>query len=191
MYQSSPPTVKDKCLLPPQYQFLQQIITKDFKKLFNASPKPSFIFTLGTCLCSQLVSAKINISDNQALQIFASCHNNLNSAIPPPKVVSGKHRYIPPVHPKRCRNCVTCIHHFNDDIYFRSTITKEQFRIRFAYTCHSTNIIYLITCRKCRKQYVGKSSNRLRDRIYGHRTSKKDIYLCNHFNTTSHISKCK
>ena len=34
--------------------------------------------------------------------------------------------------------------------------------------CNSTNVIYLITCRKCRLQYVGETAQLLRDRIRHH-----------------------
>ena len=36
--------------------------------------------------------------------------------------------------------------------------------------CNSANVIYLITCRKCRLQYVGETAQKLRERIRHHNT---------------------
>ena len=55
--------------------------------------------------------------------------------------------------------------------------------------CNSKNLIYLISCRQCHKQYVGQTSMTLRDRINNHlsciRTHKNNpIGL--HFNMPNH-----
>jgi hypothetical protein len=35
-------------------------------------------------------------------------------------------------------------------------------------SCHTTNVIYLITCLKCRTQYVGETKRKIRQRMYEH-----------------------
>lgn len=33
----------------------------------------------------------------------------------------------------------------------------------------TSNVVYLVTCRRCKKQYVGKTEQALKQRHYGHR----------------------
>ncbi|KAL2090438.1 hypothetical protein ACEWY4_015126 [Coilia grayii] len=46
--------------------------------------------------------------------------------------------------------------------------TKEIFKIRQTLTPQTTNLIYLITCTKCTKQYVGQTKNTMLTRLYQH-----------------------
>ena len=52
---------------------------------------------------------------------------------------------------------------------FTSHTTGLVFKINFAASCKSYNIIYLITCRRCGQQYVGETVQPLHRRINGHR----------------------
>ena len=55
--------------------------------------------------------------------------------------------------------------------------------------CSSKNVIYLIPCRQCGIQYVGKTSQTLRSRMNNHRNRLKQLgnfYLHNHFNSDGH-----
>ena len=45
----------------------------------------------------------------------------------------------------------------------------QQYSILPAVSCTDEKLIYLITCKKCQKQYVGKTEQSLRQRHYGHR----------------------
>ena len=92
--------------------------------------------------------------------------------------------------PRKCgqKNCATC-QHFNTKQYFRSTVTKRCFRVKGNYSCNSTNIIYLITCKKCMKQYVGLTTKTLRERINHHRSTiirKMKRYISSHFSLPDH-----
>ena len=66
-----------------------------------------------------------------------------------------------------------------------------MFKINFAASCKSSNIIYLITCRRCGQQYVGETGQLLHCRINGHRfnithrnTEESPVVL--HFNGEGH-----
>ena len=52
---------------------------------------------------------------------------------------------------------------------FCSTVTGERFTIKIHATCKTSNIVYLIECRRCGLQYVGESSQPLHMRMNGHR----------------------
>ena len=72
---------------------------------------------------------------------------------------------------------------------FTSSTNNKTFKIRGALTCTSSNVIYLITCKKCQKQYVGETGMPLRDRINNHLScirSRKATPIGLHFNSKGH-----
>ena len=72
---------------------------------------------------------------------------------------------------------------------FSSNLTNKNYIIvspNDTMNCSSKNIFYLITCRKCGIQYVGKTSRTLRSRMNNHRNRLKQLanfYLYNHLNS--------
>jgi len=74
-----------------------------------------------------------------------------------------------------CRYCLLCDH--NGAI--RSTTTKRRYIIPQYFSCESNNLIYAITCRKCGSQYVGQTSNTIRQRFQKH---LKDIEHASNWN---------
>ncbi len=57
-------------------------------------------------------------------------------------------------------------------------------------SCRSSNLIYCITCKKCKVQYVGQTSKRLKDRFAGHfgdiQRDVTDKSVSHHFNSPGH-----
>ena len=66
------------------------------------------------------------------------------------------------------RRCLTC-DHVQTGTTIRSTTTGICYHTRATATCKSNNIIYLIECRQCHKQYVGETWNPLHICLNGHR----------------------
>lgn len=90
--------------------------------------------------------------------------------------------------PCRHPRCVTCTH-LNCKPSFISTRTGRSYPLRHNFTCTSRNIIYLITCTRCKKQYVGLTTQQLNIRVNHHRTNifnNAQTYISNHFNFTDH-----
>ena len=86
---------------------------------------------------------------------------------------------------KLCRTCS----HLNCSPVFSSKITKQTFPIRHKATCTSSYLIYLITCTKCRKQYVGMTTKQLNTRIHHHRWNilqNRTSGIGLHFNFPNH-----
>jgi len=72
-----------------------------------------------------------------------------------------------------CRYCPLCDH--NGSI--TSTTTKRRYIIPQYFSCEYNNLVYAITCKKCGAQYVGQTSNTIRQRFQKH---LKDIeHACN------------
>ena len=87
----------------------------------------------------------------------------------------------------RCKTCP--ILKVTDE--FSSHTTGQLFKVKFRASCKSSNIVYLITCRRCGLQYVGEMSQPLHARINGHRSDimhwRTDVSpVAEHFNSGAH-----
>ena len=86
----------------------------------------------------------------------------------------------------RCKSCM----HIRTSFTFESATMGEKFQAHFTTNCRTKNIIYLIECRKCKKQYIGATKNPLQLQMNGHRSdyyqklSNKSVM--EPFNTTGH-----
>ena len=73
---------------------------------------------------------------------------------------------------------------------FTSHSNSSSHQIRGNITCSTSNVIYLISCRVCGIQYVGKTRTTLKRRFYGHRstvnTKKLDTPVGQHFYFPNH-----
>ena len=90
---------------------------------------------------------------------------------------------------KKCNKpCVIC-DYIKPSKEFMSSHTREKFKINGEFTCHTQGVVYLTTCAKCGKQYVGQTGRSLNTRIKEH--------LCNirkgeqvsgiHYNSPGHL----
>lgn len=85
----------------------------------------------------------------------------------------------------RCKACNYII----ADKQFQSSYNKRKFNITHHINCKSINIVYLITCKKCGKQYVGQTGRSLADRINDHLSrirTRKSTPVGLHFNLSNH-----
>ena len=85
--------------------------------------------------------------------------------------------------------CSTC-QHVRTCTAVKSQSNGRTVKIPTTTNCHSTDIIYIIECNKCHKQYVGQTSNTLTTRLRQH---LRDIRLkhdyksiAQHFNMVDH-----
>ena len=88
-------------------------------------------------------------------------------------------------------HCKTC-KHISQGSTFTSNVTKRSYEVLSPNTsmnCVSENIVYLIKCKKCGVEYVGETSQKLRNRLNNHRSSLKrltSLYLYHHFSSDCH-----
>ena len=45
----------------------------------------------------------------------------------------------------------------NEEDIFESSKTGKQYKINFSFNCNSRNVVYLLTCKTCEKQYDGST----------------------------------
>ena len=181
-----------KCHPPPQYDRLKIIILQDYYKIYPPMPKPRFITFSHPTLRQTLIRATVKPTDEQLVNILINLEHIPEHTT---HVTSGK---MPKMIPSRslirpCKNqrCTTC-QHLNCKRYFSSTVTHKRYPIRHSATCSTKNTIYLITCTKCSKQYVGMTTKQLNARIHNHRHNiyqDKTMYMCIHFNFPDHSIK--
>lgn len=177
-----------KTLFPPNYTALQQIIFRNFSEIKHLVKPPLFIYRSPPSLRQHLISSKLYPSDSQFIDIYTACYNE--KPINTPNITPPNPKNIRQVKPTPCHHhrCETC-QYFNKDVLFQSSKTKKQYRIRLPFSCTSKNIIYLITCSRCKKQYVGQTTTMLKERINRHTAAiraKKNVYIYNHFNFPDH-----
>jgi len=89
----------------------------------------------------------------------------------------------------RCSQCAN----IRESVSFSSANTKETFSLRYNTNCVSTDVIYLITCKKCNMQYVGQTLQQVSKRMNNHRFHIKNYRdpqfssnISTHFNTNNH-----
>ncbi|XP_033624413.1 uncharacterized protein LOC117287905 [Asterias rubens] len=87
-------------------------------------------------------------------------------------------------------NCVICSVHIKQSTFFKSNKKDTQIEHKTIghITCTTTNLVYLISCKKCGLQYVGQTKNTLKKRFYKHRSTvngKKDT-IGEHFSQSDH-----
>ena len=112
------------------------------------------------------------------------------------KVIRAK---VPPETPKRqsrsiqgmkkCNKCPICPFVQNGKSV-KATATNTQVDINTSVNCKSANIIYCISCTKCRVQYIGESERSLQERFSEHRgyVANKQLTKATgqHFNLPGH-----
>ena len=89
----------------------------------------------------------------------------------------------------RCSHCRN-ISHATD---FTSTTTGETFVLRQNANCKTSHVIYLITCKRCKAQYVGQTKQPVSKRMNSHRFDINNFsdpafstYVATHFNSDNH-----
>jgi len=159
----------------------KEIIETDKKliDIFKLST-PQIVFKRGQTISNLLVRAKfktqtkpkLNQRDYKNIEILAELHaENMSS------VAKCNKRF--------CKCCET----INVGDTFTSTNTKQQYYVEDDMDCNSENVIYIITCKRCRQQYVGETERRLKDRLNGHRSNiknKQNTAVAIHFNNYGH-----
>ena len=85
--------------------------------------------------------------------------------------------------------CVTCKIHSTGTTRFKNEQNGKEYTLTDTIYCKSMNLVYLITCQKCKHQYVGETGRTLRDRLNDHRSAiknKSSTPIGIHFNKEGH-----
>ncbi|XP_078371353.1 uncharacterized protein LOC144655006 [Oculina patagonica] len=104
----------------------------------------------------------------------------------------------PPPGTFRCNSnhrCLTCPHIEDGKTTYTFSSTNEVRQIKHHITCNSTNLVYMIQCKRCNKQYVGETKRTLRERFTEHRQAsnnprhkKAATAVPTHFNMPGHCT---
>jgi hypothetical protein len=66
---------------------------------------------------------------------------------------------------QHCTNCAA----MNKDNQLVASRTGQIYQVRGTYDCNTYNVVYVITCSLCKKQYVGETKNKIKTRMAQHR----------------------
>ncbi|MCG8031445.1 MAG: GIY-YIG nuclease family protein [Candidatus Thiodiazotropha taylori] len=72
---------------------------------------------------------------------------------------------------------------------FKSTYTQYRYQAKLRGHCTTRNLVYMITCTKCKMQYVGETKREMKVRMTEHQRDtrkKRDTPVANHFNRPDH-----
>ena len=108
---------------------------------------------------------------------------NLKEMLAPssyPKSVNWQVNIITP-----CNSCDICKHYLVAEKKFTSNVTGKTYFIKGDLSCNSKNVIYLITCDKCKDEYIGSAVDfkpRFRVHKSDIKTKKERCGTSRHFN---------
>ena len=68
----------------------------------------------------------------------------------------------------KCKGC-HCCPIIRETTTFSSTNTQKKYKIKKHLTCDSSYVVYLVTCTRCKGQYVGKSVTPFKRRHSNHK----------------------
>ena len=91
-----------------------------------------------------------------------------------------------------CKNCAACKHthsssvveHISSSQTFFSHSIGQQFTMKHHLHCLSTNVVYLINCKKCGSKYIGETKRTLKTRLLEHcgdTKHERDKPIARHF----------
>ena len=87
----------------------------------------------------------------------------------------------------RCNSthqCLTCPYIDNDRTSYTFSNTGEIREIKQHLTCNSSNLTYMIECKKCKKQYIGETKRKIRERF---KELRKGTNNPHHANSTAAV----
>ena len=92
---------------------------------------------------------------------------------------------------KQCNSCSVCPY-IKQTKTVKATATNFRMEINSSVDCSTSNIIYLLGCKKCPQQYIGESERMLRERFSEHKgyvnTRNMSKSTGAHFNLRGHCT---
>ena len=155
-------------------------VASNFDSLGLASPQESTALSTSSSSSSSITSLVL-------VSPSSSSHSSLSSTY------ERKCRVIACKKIRGNTRCQTCSYLSDCKTVFTSTtLTKRTYKVinrdsEFL-SCTSANIVYLLSCRRCKIQYVGETQNSLNKRMNTHRTTifhKENGLIAQHFNNGS------
>ncbi len=142
-----------KFVLPPQHKQLKDIILRGYNEIQKLVSSPLLIGLNHPNLRQMLVCSKLRPTDDQIIDLHLMLHNSPESLCQTHLTTGKLPKHKQDVSVLKCNHpkCAAC-RHLNTTTSFQSSITRIRYPIRHSFNCKSSNLIYLITCTKCKKQ---------------------------------------
>ena len=120
--------------------------------------------------------------ENLSLQ-FIEDKKNLKEMLAPSSYLRSVNSQVNIITP--CNSCDICRHYLVAERKFTSKVTGKTYFIKGDLSCNSKNVIYLITCDKCKDEYIGSAVDfkpRFRVHKSDIKTKKERCGTSRHFN---------
>ena len=174
---------------PPQYRLLKQLVLQDYHTIYFKPPR--FITFHHPTLQNMLVCSHQSFINDQLIDVILTLNTTANQEHK--ETTALAHLRSSTISITSCQHprCMTCRMHLLCSPTFKSNYPRNRtlYHIRHSFSCKSTNIVNLITCTKCRKQYVGCTTKQLNTRINHHRScinNHRTTFIHKHFNLPDH-----
>ena len=151
----------------PRLPSLNKFIQKSINKLYEDEQMRK-CFPEGSLLVSHKRTPNLKqILVDQRYNDRNKVASNLPANIPDDETAPEKGIFLCN---KRCQMCQN--QHIIPGKHFHCTVTNKNYKIRQHLDCNVRNVIYLITCNSCQKQYVGSTTN-LKTRFTNYKSNIK------------------
>jgi len=153
----------------PRLPSVSQIVNKHFK-IMKTDPHLNRVFASGVQVA---YSRHKNLKDLLCKSTLYEIHKR------PIRSLAGWHICM--------KRCIACVYSKNMN-QFKCTATGKTYKIYQQIGCEDKNIIYVIQCKKCSAQYVGKTSGTFKARVNKHRNSigQSNTNVAKHFEQSGH-----
>ncbi len=98
---------------------------------------------------------------------------------------------------QNCGRCQLCLNNLDTSLSYTSNVTGKTFNLsnkvvkNKILSCTTTHVIYLLTCQCCNLQYVGKTIQQLKKRMYNHKSNMNakqvNTFLYKHYRRADHF----
>ena len=148
----------------------------DLHELFKLD-MPQIVFKRGTTIGNMLTSSKLHTQDiiDDTVEVLRTLENSDSFDV----------ECVVPCGVLRCK----CCKHIGHTSSFTNTSKTDTYYIDDGFNCNSTNLVYIISCSKCGKLYVGQTNRMLKERLNNHRSDiklHKSTAIGIHFNEPFH-----
>ena len=161
----------------PTFNNLNKIVRKNWDILSHSS-KTRDIFQ------KDLLVSLRRPPNLRSLLIRARTDFQLNNPLKHLSAISGRTYNI--CNTLNCRYCTR----LDTTGRIRSPVSGREYSSKSNVSCQSSNVIYCLSCKRCKKQYIGQTKRRLMDRFQDHfykiNKALMDTDMGSHFNTDHH-----
>jgi hypothetical protein len=174
------PSIKDIL----QKWWHNSVLSVESLQIFQHS-SPQIVFKRGKTLNNSLIKAKFSNLTAEHIDLTLHEDIDISNLRILSELVSESCYKVSPCKTTRCK----CCNYITSNTTFSNQTNQINYLFNSDMNCSSFNLIYLISCKKCKLQYIGETGMTLRNRLNNHLScirTQKNTSVAIHFNDISH-----